>query len=120
MEYDTLVIFPRPFADSFNGLLCMFPDLCFICFSATLTAEPRLCWKWQIISCFAWAKSFFPHPVSGESRRMCLSPNPEAGPFSFLRDGERKESERKEWKGEEEVEEWKAKASAMQMGALQP
>lgn len=46
----------KALADSSHGLLCMFSDLCFICFFATVTVEPGLCWKWQIISCFAWAK----------------------------------------------------------------
>lgn len=56
MEYDMRIIFSKALADSFNRLLCMFSDLCFICFPAALTVEPGLCRKWQIISCFAWAE----------------------------------------------------------------
>lgn len=106
-----LIIFPRPS----NGLLCMFSDLCFICFLATVTIEPGLCWKWQIISCFAWAKLFV-HEAEN------VSTNPEAGPFSSSRHREGKKARelQREANGGRAVEEWKAKASAMQMGALQP
>lgn len=45
---------------SSSSLLCTYPDLRFICFFAMVTVEPGLCWKWLIISCFAWVKLFHP------------------------------------------------------------
>lgn len=63
MEHDMLIIFPRPRADSFNGLPCMFSDPCFICFFATLTDGPGLCWKWQDNLLLCMDEAFFFSPL---------------------------------------------------------
>lgn len=106
MEYDMLIIFPRPWQIALTAYCACFLTFCFICFSATVTVEPGLCWKWQIISCFAWAKLFPPW-----SRECVYLLTPRQG-HSLARDTERKkrrEPGRGRKNGGRAVEEWKSK-----------